>query len=600
MSLVFAELIKRNILNADVIAEAREQRKISGKSVQDIVIASGQLSEEDLLAAAQGLCRAETVDLTKKKIDIKTLQTIRGEDALRYGVLPLEKQGSALLVAMSDPSDILARDEIAFMTSMSVQPVVVAHSQLSQAIQKYYFAPDSVHEILKDTMDDAPVELISDERMTSEEIADEALSQAADNSSFIKLVNRLLSDAVEARASDIHIEPRDRTVEIRYRVDGYLRTIIKIPKQLHPRLVARIKVLSKLDIAEQRKVQEGRIKVAIKGEKIDLRISVIPIFHGEKIVLRILDNRSTQFDINKIGFSEDELEIFKAAIGRNQGVVLVTGPTGSGKTTTLYAALQHIKCETKNIVTIEDPIEYLIDGINQLQLSRFKDVTFTSGLRSILRQDPDVILVGEIRDKETAEIAFRASLTGHLVFSTLHTNSAVSAVTRLLNIGLESYLIASSVSLLVAQRLVRTICPCCKEEYTPDAELLRKFHGYLRDSQTRKFFRGRGCDDCNGSGFYGRTSIFEIMKIDDKIKDLVFNRASESIILKQAMNNGMRTLIESGVAKVMAGQTTLDEIAKVAEVIEVKSDVTDLLEQFDRIVKDSSRESREKTSLVED
>lgn len=600
MSLVFAELIKRNILNASIVSEAREQRKISGKSVQDILIASGQLNEAELLEVAQGHSRAEKLDLTNKKVDIKTLQVIRGEDALRYGVLPVEKQGSILLAAMSDPSDILARDEIAFMTSMSVQPVLVAHSQLSQAIQKYYFAPDSVHEILRDTMDDAPVELICDERMTSEEIADEASSQAADNSSFIKLVNRLLSDAVEARASDIHIEPRDRTVEVRYRVDGYLRTVIKIPKPLHPRLVARIKILSKLDIAEQRKVQEGRIKVAIKGEKIDLRISVIPIFHGEKIVLRILDNRSTQFDVNKIGFSEDEIAIFKAAIGRNQGVVLVTGPTGSGKTTTLYAALQHIKCETKNIVTIEDPIEYLIDGINQLQLSRFKDVTFTSGLRSILRQDPDVILVGEIRDKETAEIAFRASLTGHLVFSTLHTNSAVSAVTRLLNIGLESYLIASSVSLLVAQRLVRTICPGCKEEYSPDAEMLRKFRGYLRGSQTRKFFRGRGCDDCNGSGFHGRTSIFEIMKVDDQIKDLIFNKASEAVILKQAMNSGMRTLVESGVAKVMAGLTTLDEIAKVTEVVEVKSDVSDLLDQVDKFVKDSVLHPHEKSFFVED
>lgn len=599
MSLVFAELIKVNILNASDVSEAREQKRISGKSVQDILIASGRLNEADLLAVAQSLCRVEMFDLSKKKIDNKTLQMIRGEDALRYGVLPLEKKGSVLLAAMSDPSDILARDEIAFMTSMSIQPVLVAHSQLSQAIQKYYFAPDSVHEILKDTIDDGPVELIGDERMTSEEIADAAMSQS-DNSSFIRLVNRLLSDAVEARASDIHIEPRDRTVEVRYRVDGYLRTVIKIPKQLHPRLAARIKILSKLDIAEQRKVQEGRIKVAIKGEKIDLRISVIPIFYGEKIVLRILDNRSTQFDINKIGFSDDEFEVFKATIGRNQGVVLVTGPTGSGKTTTLYAALQHIKCETKNIVTIEDPIEYLIDGINQLQLSRFKDVTFTSGLRSILRQDPDVILVGEIRDKETAEIAFRASLTGHLVFSTLHTNSAVSSVTRLLNIGLESYLIASSVSLLVAQRLVRTICPGCKEEYKPEADLLRKFSGYLRGPKARKFFRGRGCDDCNGSGFHGRTSIFEIMKIDDKIKDLIFNKASETVILKQAMNNGMRTLVESGVAKVMAGLTTLDEIAKVTEVIEEKTDVSDLLDQFDRIVKDSSRENREKTSIIED
>lgn len=590
MSLVFAELIKRNTLEAKIVSDAHQERRNSGRSIQDILIEGDQLREEDLLGAAQSLCPVPMIDLDTHKIDAKMLQMIRREDALRYAILPLKKEEDRLVLAMSDPSDILARDEIAFMTSMSIQPVLVAHAKLSQHIQKYYFARDSVQEMLKETMDDVPVEKIDEERMTSEEIADAAVSQA-DNSSFIKLVNRLLCDAVDARASDIHIEPRDRTVEVRYRIDGYLRTVVKIPRQLHPRLAARIKILAKLDIAEQRKVQEGRIKVSIKGEKIDLRISVIPIFYGEKIVMRILDNRSTQFDINKIGFSDDELEVFKAAIGRNQGVVLVTGPTGSGKTTTLYAALQHIKCETKNIVTIEDPIEYLIDGINQLQLSRFKDVTFTNGLRSILRQDPDVILVGEIRDKETAEIAFRAALTGHLVFSTLHTNSAVSSITRLLNIGLESYLIASSVSLLVAQRLVRTICPCCKEEYIPDAELLRKFQSYLPASRTRKFYRGSGCDNCNSSGFYGRSSIFEIMKIDDKIKDLIFNRASETLILKQAVNNGMRTLVESGVAKVMAGLTTLDEIAKVTEIVDVNSDASDLLEQFDRIVKDSSRPS---------
>lgn len=599
MSLVFAELIKRNILNASDVSQAREQRKISGKSIQGILVDSGHLNVENLMDVAKTLYQTAIVDLETQKIDIKILKLVRREEALRYSILPLKREADILIAAMSDPSDILAQDEISFMTGLNIKPVLVSHTQLSQYIQKYYFVQDSVQEMLKDTMDDVPVEKIDEERMTSEEIADAAVSKA-DHSSFIRLVNRLLCDAVAARASDIHIEPRDRTVEVRYRIDGYLRTVVKIPRQLHPRLAARIKILAKLDIAEQRKVQEGRIKVSIKGEKIDLRISVIPIFHGEKIVLRILDNRSTQFDINKIGFSNDELEIFKAAIGRNQGVVLVTGPTGSGKTTTLYAALQHIKCETKNIVTIEDPIEYLIDGINQLQLSRFKDVTFTNGLRSILRQDPDVILVGEIRDKETAEIAFRAALTGHLVFSTLHTNSAVSSITRLLNIGLESYLIASSVSLLVAQRLVRTICPCCKEEYTPDAELLRKFKSYLPASRTRKFYRGNGCDDCNNSGFYGRSSIFEIMKIDDKIKDLIFNRASETLILKQAVNNGMRTLVESGVAKVMAGLTTLDEIAKVTEVIENKTDVSDLLEQFDRIVKDSSKENREKTFLIED
>jgi type IV pilus assembly protein PilB len=598
MSAILAELIKKNIVTEGQVSDARQQRDSVGTSIQDILIDSGHLQSSDFYEVAQQVHAGHAIDLDAELINPKIIQLIRREDALRYGAVPLVKEGSTLIVAMSDPSDIFAIDEIGFMTGLNVKAGLSSHIQIAQYIQKYYFQQNSVQEILQDTIDDNDVALINDEVMTSDEIADIAISRA-DSSSFIRLVNRLLCDAVDARASDIHVEPRDKNVEVRYRIDGYLKTIIKIPRSFHPRLSSRIKILAKLDIAEQRKVQEGRIKVSIKGEKIDLRISVIPIFYGEKIVLRILDSRSTQFDINKIGFSSDELETFKTAIQRSQGVVLVTGPTGSGKTTSLYAALQHIKCETKNIVTIEDPIEYLIDGINQLQLSRFKDVTFTTGLRSILRQDPDVILVGEIRDKETAEIAFRASLTGHLVFSTLHTNSAVSSVTRLLNIGLEPYLISSSVSLLVAQRLVRMICPSCKEQCIPDPELLKKFKGYLRGSRLQRFYKGKGCEHCNFTGFYGRTSIFEIMKVDDRIKELIFNKASESLILKQATNNGMKTLVESGIVKVMAGITTLDEVAKVTEVVEERKEVSDLLDQVDRIVKSSLDRPEEKSSFAE-
>ena len=598
MSAVLSELVKKNLLTESQVSEARHQQNILGKSVPDILIEQGQLQSSVLFDAVQEICPGQAVDLDNLTIDPKVTLLIRREDALRYGVLPIVKEGSTLWVAMSDPTDLQALDNLSFITGLAVKVKICENGQVQKFIEKYYFLQDSVHEILQDTIEDNSIELIVDEVMTSEEIADIAIARA-DTSSFIRLVNRLLCDAVIARASDIHVEPRDKNVEVRYRIDGYLKTIVRIPRNLHPRLSARIKILAKLDIAEQRKVQEGRIKISIKGEKIDLRISVIPVFYGEKIVLRILDSRSTQFDINKIGFSADELETFKSAIQKSQGVVLVTGPTGSGKTTTLYAALQHIKCETKNIVTIEDPIEYLIDGINQLQLSRYKDVTFTTGLKSILRQDPDVILVGEIRDKETAEIAFRASLTGHLVFSTLHTNSAVASITRLLNVGLEPYLISSSVSLLVAQRLVRTICLSCKEQYIPDNELLTKFNGYLRHVRVKNFFRGKGCEQCNGTGFFGRSSIFEIMKIDDKIKDLIFNKAPESLILKQAMSNGMKTLVESGVMKVLAGITTLDEVAKVTEVIEEKSDVSDLLDQLDRIVKGSLDQPEEKSFYAE-
>ncbi|MBL8012951.1 MAG: Flp pilus assembly complex ATPase component TadA [Candidatus Omnitrophica bacterium] len=389
MSLVFAELIRKNHLSENQFNHSRQQRTILNKSVQDVLFEQGVLKSPTLFKTAQEIFPGKTVNLQETAIDSQAVIMIRREDAQRYGLIPFAKEDGYLSVAMSDPTDVMALDELSFMTGFHVKAFLSDHAQIMEYVQRYYLHQDSVEEILQDTIEDTPVEFIAEEILTSEEIADIAIAKA-DSSSFVRLVNRLLADAVSARASDIHIEPRDKVVEVRYRIDGYLKNIVRIPRNLHPRLSSRIKILAKLDIAEQRKVQEGRIKVLIKGEKIDLRISVIPIFHGEKIVLRILDNRSTQFDINKIGFSDDELEIFKSAIHKSQGVVLVTGPTGSGKTTTLYSALEHIKCETKNIVTIEDPIEYLIDGINQLQLSRFKDVTFTTGLRSILRQGPDV------------------------------------------------------------------------------------------------------------------------------------------------------------------------------------------------------------------
>ncbi len=566
MSSVIAQLMRKHLMTPEQLQSIREKCSLVKKSVQDISVEMGIVREEDLFDAALQISGSPTVDLDQSRIDSALIKLVPFAMARGHGIFPVQRDEDTLTVAMSDPSNVVVRDELRFVTDLEIKPVLCRKNQISEYIKKFYH-PDTVQQILKNTLEDSPLEQIEREPLSSEEIVDLALL-SSDNSSFIKLVHKIICDAVEGRASDVHIEPQEKNVEVRYRIDGYLKSVIKIPRNLHPRLAARIKILAQLDIAEQRKIQEGRIKAVIDGKKIDLRISVIPVFYGEKIVLRILESTESKFDLNQIGFERGELEVFKKAIGKTQGVILVTGPTGSGKTTTLYSALQHIKCETKNIMTIEDPIEYLIEGINQLQLSHSKDVNFSSGLKSILRQDPDVILVGEIRDKETAEIAFRASLTGHLVFSTLHTNNAASSVTRLFNLGLEPYFLSSSLVLLVSQRLVRMVCSKCRQAYNPDKHVLQKFKKYLQDVNIRKFYRGKGCSQCNFSGFYGRTSIFEILKVDDQIKDLIFNRASERLIFKTAVHNGMRSLIGSGVAKVAAGITTLEEVAKVTDVME--------------------------------
>ncbi len=509
------------------------------------------------------------VNLDEIIVDKDVLKLIDHKAAVHYGVLPVRKDAGALVVAMSDPGNILVIDELHFMTDLVIRPVFCEQRQIFAYIQKYYQTEGNLHDVLKDTMGGAPVHLAHQEVLKVEDQMD-ADKFNEGKSAFVNFVDKIISDAVEARASDIHIEPQGKNVEVRYRIDGYLKSIIRVPQDLQKRLAARIKLLASLDIVEQRSAQDGRIKISVAGRKIDLRISVIPVFHGEKIVLRILDSQAGQYDLKRLGLQPGQFETFRDAIHKPQGVVLVTGPTGSGKTTTLYSALQHIKCERKNIVTIEDPIEYLMDGINQLQLNRYKDVTFATSLKSILRQDPDVILVGEIRDRETAEIASRASLTGHLVFSTLHTNSAVASITRLVDIGIEPHLIASSTSLFVAQRLIRLICPNCCEHESPDELLMAKFRTYLDDAPVGRFYRGKGCDQCNHTGFYGRTSIFEILKVDEAIKDLIYQKASESVILREAVGNGMRTLAQSGVLKAVTGLTTLEEVARVVDIADEK------------------------------
>lgn len=585
MKILIKELMNRNFITQEQVLQAQARRYTDPKPLQDLLIEMGFLKEEDLFLTAKAIFPGRSIDLDQYPIDPEAVKIIGSKDALAYGALVLRKDTMTITLAMSDPCDIQVIDNIRFMTELNVKPLLCKKFQISQHIKTMYKSTDTVQDILKSTIEDNFSEMGLEKEFSSLEPVE--LDKINDESpAFVKLVHKIISDAVSSRSSDIHIEPQEKSVSVRYRIDGALKKIIQIPRHFHQRLCVRLKILARLDITEQRKIQEGRIKIFIDQRKIDLRISVLPAFYGEKIVLRILDVHSTEFDIAKIGFEPGELEAFQDAILRPQGVILVTGPTGSGKTTTLYAALQHIKSESKNIVTIEDPVEYLIDGITQLQLNEFKDITFASGLRSILRQDPDVILVGEIRDRETADIAFRASLTGHLVFSTLHTNNAASSITRLLDIGLEPYMISSSILLFVAQRLVRLICPNCLERYSPDKKMMDKFENYLKNTRIKHFYQGKGCSQCGFTGYFGRTSIFELLKVDENIRNLIFHKNPESVILKEAITNGMKTLAESGVMKVASGQTTLEEVARVTDVVEEQKNDIYLNKEEDSILTD--------------
>jgi len=526
----------------------------------------GFVKEEDLIRISAKVFNMPILDLDKETIDSAAIELISYEQAKRYGVFPLRKEQDTIILAMSDPQDIVTLDDLKIITKLKIKPILCTESEITKCIEKYYQIDDSLYDILKNVAREDKIEVIKDKGGGETRL--DAQSVKEGGAPIVRLFNLILSDAVKARASDIHIEPQEKAVKVRYRIDGDLKNIMEFPAKLGLALTARVKILAELDIAESRKPQDGRIKIFFNDRKIDLRISTIPTFYGQKVELRILDPKEAKIDLGSVGFEENELHVYKEAITSPQGIILVTGPTGSGKTSTLYATLNFIKDEKKNIVTIEDPIEYLIEGINHMQVNPIRDVTFANGLRSILRQDPNVILVGEIRDRETADIAFRSSLTGHLVFSTLHTNNAVSSIARLLDIGLEPYLIASSLILIVAQRLTKIVCPYCKEEYAPDKHLLDDFKKYIDELKIEKFYRGKGCQKCGFSGFLGRTAIFEILRFSENIRSLITTKATEDEIFNAARNSGLKPLVSVGMEKVAKGITTLEEISAVVGIRE--------------------------------
>jgi len=557
------ELLKEGLITEAQLEEAEIKQIGAKKPLQDLLVEMGFIKEEDLIKVLSNMFHMPIAKLDPASIDPSVIELIPYDVAKRHGIFPLRKEDNTLFLAMSDPVDVVAVDEIKAQINMEVEPLLATKSDIETCIEKYYNSHDILYDLFKNIiMEEAKMipQGRKDGSMKSQEVTEYG--------PVTRMMNFLLSDAISARASDVHIEPQEHIVRIRYRVDGDLKDVIELPRQLLSPIVARIKVMSNLDLAEERKPQDGRTSIFVQGRKIDVRVSVLPTYYGEKVVLRILDNNQAKIQLEKLGLDDNQLGLIKNFCMKPQGIILVTGPTGSGKTSTLYAAINFIKSETKNIITIEDPIEYLIEGVTQIQINPIKNLTFASGLRSILRQDPNVILVGEIRDKETAEISFRAALTGHLVLSSLHTTGAIASITRLLDIGLEPYFISSSLIVIVAQRLAKCICSYCKESYTPPEEIVTKVKPYLDKLVIDKFYRGRGCEKCLFSGYFDRIGIFEILPITEEIKRLIANRASEEDIFKAAQKEGFKTLIEDGLEKVTRGLTTLEEVVKVVDIAE--------------------------------
>jgi type IV pilus assembly protein PilB len=546
-------LIKKGVITQAQAAKALDEAKRVGVPVEKALERLGIISEIDIAKIVAESVGVPFMDLDDYIIDPEVIKLIPENIAKKYKVVPLFKIGKMLTVAMTEPHDVVAIDEIRAVTRMEeIDPVLSTVDMIQRVIDRYYAVLGNVEELVDVFIKEKPEEKL---RMEKD------FAATAEEPPIIKLVNLLIVQAIRERASDIHIEPEEEIVRVRYRIDGVLHEVKNLPKYLQSAIASRIKVIAKMDISETRLPQDGRIELKMENKNLDLRVSSFPTVHGENIVLRILDKSSVLLGLAELGFADSELNVYDKLIKKPNGIVLVTGPTGSGKTTTLYATLAAINSIEDNIITIEDPVEYAISLVRQTQINPKAGLTFASGLRSILRQDPDIIMVGEIRDKETAEIAIQASLTGHLVFSTLHTNDSPSALTRLIDMGIEPFLIASSVAGIIAQRLVRLICQKCKEEYIPLEEFTKK----MGLAEGTKFYRGKGCTKCKNSGFSGRIGIYELLIMDSKIKDMVTAKMSASDIKKKAIELGMRTLFQDGIEKAKKGLTTIEEVLRVTE-----------------------------------
>ncbi|MDT4895385.1 MAG: type pilus assembly protein PilB [Acidobacteriota bacterium] len=589
-------LVRENLLSAQQLREALDYQRAHGGRLGFNLVKMGLVSDDMITAVLSRQYGVPSVNLELFDIEPSVIRLIPQEVAQKYSVLPLSRVGASLTLAMVDPTNVFAMDDIKFMTGLNIEPVVVSEASVQEAIAKYYGSSREIelaamgepevevsglgrngnghngtirHEDLVsldsldfDTEAAEGLEIIED----NEEIDLSTLSRMSEDAPVVRLVNVLMVDALRRGASDIHIEPYEKELRIRFRIDGVLYDVMHPPLKMRDAMISRLKIMSKLDISEKRLPQDGRIKIKVKvdarSRELDFRVSTLPTLFGEKVVLRLLDKDNLMLDMTKLGFEPESLVKFQRNISRPYGMVLVTGPTGSGKTNTLYSALQSLNTSATNIMTAEDPVEFNLAGINQVQMKEQIGLNFAAALRSFLRQDPNIILVGEVRDFETAEIAIKAALTGHLVLSTLHTNDAPSTISRLMNMGIEPFLVATSVNLIQAQRLIRRICKDCKTEHPMPVEALLEIGFSAEEAKQLKTYKGSGCQTCNNTGYKGRVGLYEVMEVTDDVRELILIGASALELRKKAIDDGMITLRESGLYKIRNGVTTIEEVVR--------------------------------------
>jgi type IV pilus assembly protein PilB len=603
-------LVRENLVTPQQLREALDYQRTSGGRLGSNLVKLGMISDDVITAVLSRQYGVPSINLDLFQIEPEVIKLISQEVALKYTVLPISRAGATLTLAMADPTNVFAMDDIKFMTGLNVEPVIASEASIQSAVSKYYSGSSAI-DIFDETFafeadnkvaakngkngrngkngsgpkikvadklsaadlevsldfdfqahDHDEVEVLQD----NEEIDLASLARASEDAPVVRLVNVLLVDSLRRGASDIHVEPYEKSFRIRFRIDGVLYDVMHPPMKLRDPLISRLKIMSKLDISEKRLPQDGRIKIKVKvddrSRELDFRVSTLPTLFGEKVVLRLLDKEKLMLDMTKLGFEPESLAKFQRNIANPYGMVLVTGPTGSGKTNTLYSALQTLNTPETNIMTAEDPVEFNLEGINQVQMKEQIGLNFAAALRSFLRQDPNIILVGEIRDFETAEIAIKAALTGHLVLSTLHTNDAPSTISRLVNMGIEPFLVATSVNIIQAQRLIRRICSSCKEEVHVPVEGLVEVGFSADEAATMKLYKGRGCDACLNTGYKGRVGLYEVMEVTDELRELIIIGASAIELRRKAIELGMITLRESGLCKIREGITTIEEVVK--------------------------------------
>ena len=554
-------LTKMGKVTREQVHEALAIQKTRKVPIGQLLVELSYCTERDVAEALAGQAGMAYIDLASLEIDEEALEAVAAETVQAYQIVPVEfkASGKKLKIAMKSPDNFRAVDDLRLLMGFTVEAVVADSEAIDALIQKHFSKTESVSDVVSELASDSKFQSLAGGGAS---IDLDAVLEAAEDNQVIKLLNLVLLQAIRDRASDIHFEPFEHEFKMRYRIDGVLYEMVPPPQHLGPAITSRVKVMANLDIAERRLPQDGRIELQVGGNPVDLRIAVLPTMWGESVVMRVLDRSNVELELDRVGFREDELVRFRKLISKPNGIVIVTGPTGSGKTTTLYAALAELNDIETKILTAEDPVEYDIDGLCQCQVNVEANTTFARLLRSFLRQDPDIILIGEVRDLETAQIAVQASLTGHLVLSTLHTNDAPSSIIRLADLGLEPFLLTATIEGIVAQRLVRLICSKCKEEYTPSEEELLELALTPEDVKGRQFYRGRGCENCNKSSYKGRMALFEIMEMDDAARDLVMQEASTSVLREYARKSGMRTLRECGLMGIYEGQTTIDEVVR--------------------------------------